>query len=78
MRELLNVKERLEVVEAKALERDCTIHIITIENQALAEINKVLKEQVALIQEAILIGKTEWQRMKVDVQIMKEFVVEST
>ena len=32
VKELLNVKERLEVVEAKELERDCTIHIITAEN----------------------------------------------
>ena len=32
VKELLNVKERLEVVEAKELERDCTIHIIKAEN----------------------------------------------
>lgn len=30
--ELLNVKLRLEVVEAKEQERDCTIHIIIAEN----------------------------------------------
>ena len=78
VRELLNVKERLEVVEAKALERDCTIHIITTENQALAESNKVLKEQVSLLQEALRIGKTEWQRMKAEVQNMKKFAVENT
>jgi len=78
VRELLNVKERLEVVEAKALERDCTIHIITAENQALAESNKVLKEQVSLLQEALRIGKTEWQRMKAEVQNMKKFAVENT
>jgi hypothetical protein len=49
VKELLKVKERLEVVEAKELERDCTIHIIIVENQALAESNKVLKEQVSLL-----------------------------
>ena len=40
VKELLNVKERLEEIEAKELERDCTIHIITAENQALAEIGR--------------------------------------
>ena len=59
MKELLKVKERLEVVEAKEMERDCTIYIITTENQALAESNKVLKEQVSLLQEALRIGKTK-------------------
>jgi len=48
----------LEVVEAKKLERDCTIHIITVENQDLAESNKVLKEKVSLLQEDLRIGKT--------------------
>jgi hypothetical protein len=78
VKELLKVKERLEVIEAKELERDCTIHIITVENQALAASNKVLKEQVSLLQEALRIGKTEWQRMKVEVQNMKKFAVENT
>jgi hypothetical protein len=32
VKELLKVKKRLEVVEAKNMERDCTIHIITTEN----------------------------------------------
>jgi hypothetical protein len=49
VKELLNVKERLEVLEAKEQERDCKIYIITAENQALAESNKVLKEQVSLL-----------------------------
>jgi hypothetical protein len=35
VKELLKVKERLEVVEAKELERDCTIHRIIAENQDL-------------------------------------------
>jgi hypothetical protein len=78
VKELLNAKQRLEVLEAKGQERDHKIHIITAENKALAESNKVLKEQVALLQEALLIGKTEWQRMKADVQNIKKSVVEST
>ena len=68
----------MEVVEAKELERDCTIHIITAENQALAKRKRVMEEQVALLQEALLIGKTEWQRMKVEVQNMKKFALENT
>jgi hypothetical protein len=51
VKELLKVKERLEVVEAKELERDYTIHRIIAENQDLAESNKALKEQVSLLQE---------------------------
>jgi hypothetical protein len=72
VKELFKVKERLEVVEAKELERDCTIHRIMVENQDLAENNKVLKEQVSLLQEALRMGKTEWQRMKAEVQNMKK------
>ena len=78
MKKLLNAKQKLEVLEAKEEERDHKIHIITVENKALAESNKVLKEQVTLLQKALLIGKTKWQHMKVDVQNMKKFVVEST
>jgi hypothetical protein len=78
VKEWLKVKERLEVVEAKELERDCTIHIITTENQALAANNKVLKEQVSLLHEALRIGKTEWKRMKAEVQNMNKFAVENT
>jgi len=55
---LLNAKQRLEVLEAKEQKKDRKIHIITTENKALAESNKVLKEQVALLHEALLIGKT--------------------
>jgi hypothetical protein len=44
VKEPLKVKQRLEVVETKELERDCTIHRITAENRALVESNKVLKE----------------------------------
>ena len=58
MKELLNAKQRLEVLEAKGHERDHKIHIMSTENETLAKSNKVLKEQVALLQEAFLIGKT--------------------
>ena len=49
VKELLNAKQRLEVLEAKEQERDHKIHIITTENKALVESNKVLKKQVALL-----------------------------
>jgi len=49
VKELLNAKQRLEVLEAKERERDHKIHIIIAENKALAKSNKVLKEQVALL-----------------------------
>lgn len=65
----------MEVLEAKGQERDHKIHIIIVENKALVESNKVLKEQVELLQEALLIGKTEWKRMKADVKNIKKFVV---
>lgn len=76
MKELLNAKQRLEVLEAKG--RDHKIHIITAENKVLAESNKVIKEQVALLQEVLLIRKTGWQHMKANVKNIKKFVVEST
>ena len=53
-------------MEVKEHERDLKIHLLTIENQCLAECNKVLKGQVTLLQEAILVGKNEWQDIKVD------------
>ena len=36
VKELLNAKQRLEVLEAKEQERDHEIHIITVENKAFA------------------------------------------
>eukprot|EP00253_Pinus_taeda_P032593 PITA_32593 len=78
VKELLNAKQRLEVLEVKEQERDLKIHIITTENKALVESNTVLKEQVLWLQQALLIGKTEWQHMKADVQNIKKSVVEST
>ena len=59
-------------MEVKEHERDLKIHLLTVENQCIAESNKVLKGQVALLQEAILVGKNEWQDMKADWQRMKE------
>jgi hypothetical protein len=76
VQELLNAKRRLEVLEVKEQERDLKIHLLTVENQGLAESNKVLKDQVTLLQEALLVGKVEWQGMKDAWQIMKESVVE--
>ena len=49
VKELLNANQRLEVLEAKGKERDHKTHIIMTENKALAEINKISKEQVALL-----------------------------
>ena len=62
----------MEVLEVKEHERDLKIHLLTVENQRLAECNKVLKGQATLLQEAILVGKNEWQDMKADWQRMKE------
>ena len=53
-------------MEVKEHERDLKIHLLIVENQRLAECNKVLKAQAALLQEVILVGKNEWQDMKVD------------
>jgi hypothetical protein len=57
VQELLNAKRRLEVLEVKEQERDLKIHLLTVENQGLAESNKVLKDQVTLLQEALLVRK---------------------
>ena len=64
-------------MEAKEQERDLRIHNLTAENQGLAESNKVLKYQVFLLQEALLVGKAEWQRMKDAWQSMKDEARES-
>ena len=50
----------MEVLEVKEHERDLKIHLLTVENQRLAECNKFLKGQVALLEGAILVGKNEW------------------
>ena len=71
VQELLNIKRRVEVLEVKEHERDLKIHLLTVENQCLAEFNKVLKGQATLFQEAILVGNNEWQDMKADWQRMK-------
>lgn len=82
---LLQAKRRLEILECQEQERDHKIHDLTVANQTLTESNKFLKEQLALflkeqlplLQEALLVGKNKWQDMKVAWQAMKEFVVES-
>jgi len=51
--------ESNKFLEAKEQERDYKIHIITAKNKVLAESNKILKEQVASLQEPLLIGKTK-------------------
>jgi hypothetical protein len=50
--------------------RDLEIHLLTGEKQGLAESNKVLKDQVTLLQEVFLVENVEWR------QIMKESSVE--
>ena len=72
VQELLNIKRRVEVLEVKEHERDLKIHLLAVENQRLPECNKVLNGQVTLLQEAILVGKNEWQDMNADWQRMKE------
>ena len=62
----------MEVLEVKEHEMDLKIHLLTVEKQCLAECNKVLKGQASLLQEAILVGKNEWQYMNADWQRMKE------
>ena len=62
-------------MEVKEQERDLKIHEIIAANQCLAESDKILKEQVALLQEAFLVGNTEWEVMKVPWKTMKEYSV---
>ena len=57
VQELLNAKRRVEVLEVKEHERDLKIHLLIVENWGLAENNKVLKGQVTLLQEALLVAK---------------------
>jgi hypothetical protein len=76
VQELLNAKRRLEVLEVKEHERDLKIQLLTVENRGLAENNKVLKGQVTLLQEALLVAKVEWQGMKDVGQIREDSVGE--
>jgi hypothetical protein len=76
MQELLNAKRILEVLEVKEHERDLKIQLLTIENRGLAENNKVLKDQVTLLQEALLVAKDEWKGMKDVGQIKEDSIVE--
>jgi hypothetical protein len=59
VQELLNAKRRLEVLEVKGHERDLQIKLLTVENQDLAANNKVLTDQVTLLQEVLLEAKAE-------------------
>jgi hypothetical protein len=71
VQELLNAKRRLEVLEVKGNERDPQIQLLKVENWGLAENNKVLTDQVTLLQESLLEAKVEWQGLK-DVGKIKE------
>jgi hypothetical protein len=74
VQELLNAKRRLKVLEVKGHERDLQIQLLTIENRGLEESNKVLADQVALLQEALLEAKVEWQGLKDARQIREDSV----
>jgi hypothetical protein len=76
VQELLNAKRRFEVLEVKEHERDLKIQLLTVENQGLAENNKVLKGQVTLLQEALLAAKVKRQGLKEVEQIGEDFAVE--
>jgi hypothetical protein len=76
VQELLNAKRRLEVLEVKGHERDLQIQLLTVENRDLAENNKVLTDQVTLLQEVLLEAKAEWQGLKDVGQIKEDSVVE--
>ena len=53
VQELMNVKTRLEIVDAREQERDHKISEITVANQCLMEGNRILKEQVTMLQEGL-------------------------
>ena len=65
-------------MEAKDQERDLRIHISIVEIQGLAESNKVLKDQVFMLQETLSLGKAEWKRMKEAWQSMTDEAGESS
>jgi hypothetical protein len=77
VQELLNAKRRLEVLEFKGHERDLLIQLLTVENRDLAENNKVLTDQVTLLQEALLEAKVEWQGLKYVGQTKEDSAVET-
>lgn len=60
----MKARARLEILEAKERERDHKILEITLANRFLMEGNRILKEQVTMLQEALVIGKQEWQNMR--------------
>jgi hypothetical protein len=59
VQKLLNAKRRLEVLEVKGHERDLQIQLLTVANRDLTENNKVLIEQVTMLQETLLEEKAE-------------------
>ena len=59
-------------MKVKEQERDLKIHLLTVVNRGLVESNKALKDQMTMLQEALLVGKDEWQGMKDAWQVMKE------
>lgn len=64
VQELMKVRTRLEILEAREQERDRKISEITVANQCLMEGNRILKEHVTMLQEALETGKKEWKNMK--------------
>jgi hypothetical protein len=76
VQELLNAKRILEVLEVKGHERDLQIQLLIVENRYLAENNKVLIDQVTLLQEVLLEAKVEWKGLKDSEQIKEDSVVE--
>jgi transketolase len=76
LKELLNSKRGLEVLEVKGHERDLQIQLLTVENWGLVENNKVLTDQVTSLKESLLEAKNEWKGLKDSRRIRKYFVVE--
>ena len=65
VQELMKARARLEILEANELERDYKLSEITLANQCLMEGNRILEEQVTMLQDAVEEGKREWENMKV-------------
>lgn len=75
VQELMKVKTRLEIVEAIEQERDRKISEITVANQCLMEGNRILKEQVTMLQEALETGKQEWKNMKEVITTKRDVII---
>lgn len=57
VQELMKARARLKILEAKEQERDHKISEITLANRFLMEGNRILKEQVAMLQATLETGK---------------------